>query len=239
MAIKVIFALDGKVQGAQIVGYDGVDKRIDVLATTLRFGGTVYDLKELELAYAPPYSSAKDPVNMVGFVGENILKGVVKPMNWNQLADLDKDAIILDVREEMERDMGMIQGSVNIPVDQLRERMHELDKSKQIVVYCAIGVRGYVASRILMQQGFEKVYNFQGGYSTYGCVFCQEEVAAGTCGGMTCDADIEVSESGDLVAVAAQPTGNVVNLNACGLQCPGPIAQVYEAMEMMETAKLS
>jgi NADPH-dependent 2,4-dienoyl-CoA reductase/sulfur reductase-like enzyme/peroxiredoxin family protein/rhodanese-related sulfurtransferase/TusA-related sulfurtransferase len=234
MAIKVLFDLEGKVLGAQIVGYEGVDKRIDVLATTLRFGGSVYDLKELELAYAPPYSSAKDPVNMVGFVGENILKGVVKPINWNQLADLDQDAIILDVREDMERELGKIEGSVNIPVDQLRERLHELDKDKQIVVYCAIGVRGYIAARILSQNGFEKVYNFQGGYTTYGCVFCQEEVAAGTCGGVTCDSDVDFDDSGDAVLPSAEPSGNVVNLNACGLQCPGPIAQVYKAMEMME-----
>lgn len=133
MAIKTIFAMDGKVLGAQIVGYDGVDKRIDVIATALRFGGTVYDLAELELAYAPPYSSAKDPVNMAGFVGENILKEKMQVFHWDQLDTINKEkTIILDVREPIERELGFIEGSYHIPLDDLRSRMDELDSSKKL-----------------------------------------------------------------------------------------------------------
>jgi len=171
LTIKLIFDLKGKILGAQIVGYDGVDKRIDVLATAIRFGGTIYDLKELELAYAPPYSSAKDPVNMSGFVAENILNGDVEPILWNEMKDLDREKIIiLDVREAVEREMGYIEGSINIPLDELRDRMDELDKDKTIIVYCAIGLRGYIGARILKQNGF-KVKNFCGGFTTYKNLF--------------------------------------------------------------------
>lgn len=171
LTIKLIFDLKGKILGAQIVGYDGVDKRIDVLATAIRFGGTIYDLKELELAYAPPYSSAKDPVNMSGFVAENILNGDVEPILWNEMKDLDREKIIiLDVREAVEREIGYIEGSINIPLDQLRDRMDELDKDKTIIVYCAIGLRGYIGARILKQNGF-KVKNFCGGFTTYKNLF--------------------------------------------------------------------
>lgn len=234
MAIKLIFAMeDGKVLGSQIVGYDGVDKRIDVIATALRFGATVYDLAELELAYAPPYSSAKDPVNMAGFVGENILKERMNIFHWDELENIDKETtIILDVREEIERELGYIEGSVHIPLDDLRERHGELDKNKKIVLYCAIGLRGYVGARILMQHGFKHVYNFSGGYSTYSCIFCQDD--GDMCGGSTCGVDMDFSESGDMEVHDVHETGQVIKLNACGLQCPGPIMQVYNRMEEMD-----
>jgi len=232
MTIKTIFGMDGKVLGAQIVGYDGVDKRIDVIATALRFGATVYDLAELELAYAPPYSSAKDPVNMAGFVGENMLKGRMKAFHWDEFDQIDKkNTIILDVREEIERELGFIEGSVNIPLDDLRDRLGELDKSKKIVIYCAIGLRGYVGARILMQHGFENVYNFSGGYSTYSCIYCQD--SGDKCGGSTCGVDMNFSESGDIETHEVEETGEVIKVNACGLQCPGPIMQVYNALEVM------
>jgi len=232
MTIKIIFGMDGKVLGAQIVGYDGVDKRIDVIATALRFGATVYDLAELELAYAPPYSSAKDPVNMAGFVGENMLKGRMKAFHWDEFDQIDKkNTIILDVREEIERELGFIEGSVNIPLDDLRDRLGELDKSKKIVIYCAIGLRGYVGARILMQHGFENVYNFSGGYSTYSCIYCQD--SGDKCGGSTCGVDMNFSESGDIETHEVEETGEVIKVNACGLQCPGPIMQVYNALEVM------
>jgi len=232
MTIKIIFGMDGKVLGAQIVGYDGVDKRIDVIATALRFGATVYDLAELELAYAPPYSSAKDPVNMAGFVGENMLKGRMKAFHWDEFDQIDKkNTIILDVREEIERELGFIEGSVNIPLDDLRDRLGELDKSKKIVIYCAIGLRGYVGARILMQHGFENVYNFSGGYSTYSCIYCQD--SGDKCGGSTCGVDMDFSESGDIETHEVEETGEVIKVNACGLQCPGPIMQVYNALEVM------
>jgi NADPH-dependent 2,4-dienoyl-CoA reductase/sulfur reductase-like enzyme/peroxiredoxin family protein/rhodanese-related sulfurtransferase/TusA-related sulfurtransferase len=234
MAIKLIFAHDGKVLGAQIVGYDGVDKRIDVIATALRFGSSVYDLTELELAYAPPYSSAKDPVNMAGYVAENMLKGRMKAFHWDEFESIDKDnTIILDVREDIERELGFIEGSINIPLDSLRERLGELDKNKKVIVYCAIGLRGYVGTRILSQHGFEHVYNFSGGYSTYASVFCQD--SGDMCGGLTFDmeSDMEFSETGDLEHHEVEETGEVVSLNACGLQCPGPILQVYNTLNEM------
>lgn len=233
MGIKLIFGMDGKVLGAQAVGYNGVDKRVDVIATSIRFGGTIYDLKELELAYAPPYSSAKDPVNMAGFVAENILTDVAKSVAWDELETLDKkNTIILDVREEIERELGLIDGSVNIPLDQLRSRLGELDKNKKIVVYCAIGLRGYLGVRILKQNGFKNVWNLSGGYATYSCVFCQDD--GEICGGTSCSADMEFTEDGEPeVLHHGQPTGEVIRLNACGLQCPGPIMQVFKAMEVM------
>lgn len=237
MAIKLIFGMNGKVFGSQIVGYDGVDKRIDVIATALRFGATVYDLAELELAYAPPYSSAKDPVNMAGFVGENILKERMNIFHWDEFDEIDKNStIVLDVREDIERELGYIEGSVSIPLDQLRDRLGELDKKKKIIVYCAIGLRGYVGARILMQHGFENVYNLSGGYSTYACIYCQD--SGDKCGGTTCEEgscgiEAAYSESGDLETHEVHETGEVIKLNACGLQCPGPIMQVYNALNEM------
>ena len=168
LTLKVIFEKDGgKVLGAQSVGYEGVDKRIDVLATAINFGATVYDLEELELCYAPPYSSAKDPVNMSGFYGENILSGTVDNILYTQLKDLNENQAILDVRTEEEVEDGAIDGAINIPVDELRERIDELDKSKEYVVSCAVGVRAHTACRILMQNGFKNVKNLAGGYTTY------------------------------------------------------------------------
>ncbi len=166
LSLKLLFALDGKVLGAQAVGYEGVEKRIDVVATAVQFGATVYDLEETELCYAPPYSSAKDPVNMAAFTAENILSGVVDNITFEEFKEL-KDAVILDVRTPAEREMGAIEGSVNIPVDTLRERLSELDRDKLYVVHCAVGLRSYIAARILKQNGFEKVRNLAGGYTTY------------------------------------------------------------------------
>jgi CoA-disulfide reductase len=235
MAIKLIFTSEGKILGAQIVGYDGVDKRIDVIATAIRFGGTVYDLKELELAYAPPFSSAKDPVNMAGFTAENILNGDMDVIHWHEMDKLAKDnTIIVDVREPIEREMGYIEGSVNIPVNQLRNRMSELDKNKLIVIYCAVGLRGYIAARILMQNGFTNVKNLSGGYTTYSCVFCQDDSDASKCGGVTCDPNTNFTDSGETEEVdEIVKEGETVKLNACGLSCPGPITQVYERMKML------
>ena len=171
MAIKLLFhPEDGQLLGAQIVGYKGVDKRIDVLATAIRGKMTVYDLQELELAYAPPYSSAKDPVNMAGYVASNILEGHHPVIQWNQLGELNKDnALLLDTRTREEYKMGAIPGSINIPVDELRQNLKKLEayKGKDIVVYCRSGQRSYIATRILMQNGFNKVRNLSGGYLTW------------------------------------------------------------------------
>lgn len=235
MAIKLIFTLEGKILGAQIVGYDGVDKRIDVIATAIRFGGTIYDLKELELAYAPPFSSAKDPVNMIGFTAENILNGDMDVIHWHEIDKLDRDeSIIVDVREPIEREMGYIEGSINIPVNQLRSRMSELDKNKLIIIYCAVGLRGYIAARVLMQNGFTNVKNLSGGYVTYSCVFCQDDNSASKCGGVACNPNTDFTDSGEVEEVdEIDKEGETVKLNACGLSCPGPITQVYERMKML------
>ena len=165
MTLKLIFGDDGKILGAQCVGYKGVDKRIDVIASAIRFNGTVYDLAELELSYAPPYSSAKDPVNMAGFVAQNVLAGKSNMITWDEVSKLNKDDyILLDVRTEEEFIRGLVNGAVNIPLDSLRERVSELDKTKIIIAYCKVGIRGYIAERILEQKGFT-VLNVTGGYT--------------------------------------------------------------------------
>ena len=166
MTLKLIFSEEGKILGAQCVGYDGVDKRIDVIATVIRLGGTVTDLTELELCYAPPFSSAKDPVNMAGYVAQNILAGRVNAITIEQFMAYDhENTVLVDVRTEREFKNGHFEGALNIPVDSIRERIGELDKDKEILEYCQIGLRGYVASRILTQKGF-KVKNVGGGYKS-------------------------------------------------------------------------
>lgn len=169
MVIKVVFEKgSGRILGAQIVGYAGVDKRIDVLATAIHARMTAFDLKELDLAYAPPYSSAKDPVNMAGFLIENVLHGLLKQFFYEDVAGLPKDGSVtlLDVRTPEEFGMGHINGFCNIPVDELRQRIGELAKGKPVYVICQSGIRSYLACRILTQNGFT-CYNFSGGYGFY------------------------------------------------------------------------
>ncbi len=168
-SLKIVFSPeDGRLFGAQIVGYDGVDKRVDMIAAVLKQGGTVYDLQEIEHAYAPPFSSAKDPVNIAGFVAENIMNGLVKIVHWHELdqAELSR-SFILDVREVDEYKLGKIEGARNIPLNSLRDRLKELPRDGRIIVYCAAGLRAYLACRILSQKGYSEVYNLSGGYKTY------------------------------------------------------------------------
>lgn len=167
LSIKLLFGHDGKVLGAQATGFHGVDKRIDDIATVIRFKGTVADLTELELSYAPPYSSAKDPVNMAAYTAENILTGRTSVFVAEELVNRDPNSTVLvDVRSAIEHENGHIPGSILIPVDELRSRLSELDRRKEIWVYCQVGLRGYTASRILQQSGF-RVRNLTGGYKTY------------------------------------------------------------------------
>ena len=169
MTIKVLFEKDsGRVLGAQIVGFEGVDKRIDVLATAIRAGMTGGDLAELDLAYAPPYSSAKDPVNMAGFVWENVRAGLVRQFHWDEVAELPRDGSVtlLDTRTEGEYAAGHIPGAINIPLDSLRQRMGELDRAKPVYVNCYSGLRSYIACRILSGNGFACA-NLSGGYRFY------------------------------------------------------------------------
>lgn len=169
MTIKLLFdKKDGKILGSQIIGYDGVDKRIDIVATAIRAGMSVFDLEKLELAYAPPYSSAKDPVNIAGYTAANVVNGDSRIFHWHEIPAIDKEkTVILDVRTKMEFNLGTIQGAINIPVDALRDRLNELPKDKGIYIFCQVGLRGYIAYRLLIQKGFTKVWNLSGGYKTY------------------------------------------------------------------------
>lgn len=179
MSVKVLFQKNTyKLLGAQIVGYQGVDKRIDVLATAMHAGLDALSLKDLDLAYAPPYSSAKDPVNMAGFMIENISEGLLKQFFWEEIDGLPRDGsvILLDTRTPLEYGAGHIDGFINIPVDDLRSRADELEKGKKIYVHCQSGLRSYIACRILEQMGFE-CYNLSGGYRLYEAVMNDSRAA--------------------------------------------------------------
>jgi len=166
--MKVIFEpKTGRLLGAQAVGEDGTDKRIDVLATCIRLGATTEDLQHLELAYAPPYNTAKDPVNFAGYIAENIRSGLVEPILWQELDSLDRDKYqIVDVRTKTEHAKGSVDGSILVPVDDLRQMLDFIDRNKTVVVFCKSAVRSYIAARILMQNGF-RVKNVMGGWLTY------------------------------------------------------------------------
>lgn len=223
MSVKTIFEKkSGKILGAQIVGFDGVDKRCDVIATAIRFGATASDLTKLELCYAPPYSSAKDPVNMAGFVIENILTNKVKIFHWHDIKNLTdkKDVILLDVRTKAEYENGTIDGFINIPVDELRNRLDELDKNKTIYITCQIGLRGYIAARLLKQNGYD-VYNFSGGYRLYSSIFSKIENPPSPIGLNPETQQMEQSEEKETTKI---------KLDACGLQCPGPIVKLSKAL---------
>ncbi len=182
LTLKMLYAKDNlRVIGAQIIGYQGVDKRIDVLATAIRCGMKAPDLKELELAYAPPYSSAKDPVNFAGYMAENIENGLVKQFHWQDLEKLPRDGSVtfLDTRTPMEYAGGHAPEFFNIPVDELAERVGELDKSKPVYVMCQSGLRSYVACRFLTQKGFN-CCNFSGGFRFYNSVTTEQRMAENT-----------------------------------------------------------
>jgi len=228
LTLKLIFDKSGKIFGAQIVGQEGVDKRIDVIATAMRLGGTVRDLAELELAYAPPYSSAKDPVNMLGFVAGNILDGTVSFIDWKDFGELEKpkgeEHVVLDVTEDMERAAFQIPGSHHIPLGELRQRMEELDKSKRIIPYCAIGVRSYNAARALINHGFNDVKALPGGTSFYKS-FCHDRDK--TTASTVRDTDQDRNAINPEKIVAKQ------TLDCSGLQCPGPIMRVFQTIKEM------
>lgn len=224
LSMKLLFTPEGKLLGAQAIGTEGVDKRIDVLATALRLGGTVFDLEKLELCYAPPYSSAKDPVNMIGFVAANVLRGETKIFHYDQVDALDRSAVsLVDVRTPDEYAMGTIPGAVNLPLDDLRARMEELPKDKPVYLFCQVGLRGYVASRILMQNGYE-AYNLSGGYKTYITAKADREPPCLT----DCVGIPKPAESSSPIRCEAK---NVIEVDACGLQCPGPIMKVAEGIK--------
>ncbi len=228
LTLKLLFAKDGsRILGAQIVGREGVDKRMDVLATAIRLNASILDLKDLELAYAPPYSSAKDPVNMAGFVAENILLNKVAFADWNILEQEGAQGrTVLDVRETSERQVYEVPGSRHIPLGQLRSRLDELDREKEIVVFCAIGVRAYNAARILMEHGFTNVKVYPGGTRFYLSTHYETREAPPML------QNAAVSDSGH------QNTEDKIvasmRLDCSGLQCPGPIMKVFETMKGLQ-----
>lgn len=225
LSMLIIFAPeDGRLLGAQIVGFGGVDKRIEMLAQVIQRKGTIYDLTALEHAYAPPYSAAKDPVNMAGYVAENIVSGKAKVIQWDEMAGLGEDTWVVDVRTSVEYSLGTLPGAINIPVDELRSRLTELPKDKPIVVSCAVGLRGYLAYRILIQNGFTDVRNLSGGYKTWHAATAKVK---------------------NILAAPPQPvrtatpkeaaSGQTIRVDACGLQCPGPVLQLKKHYNELKT----
>jgi NADPH-dependent 2,4-dienoyl-CoA reductase/sulfur reductase-like enzyme/peroxiredoxin family protein/TusA-related sulfurtransferase/rhodanese-related sulfurtransferase len=236
MTLKLLFDLKtGRVLGAQGVGTSGVDKRIDIIAVAIRAGLTVADLQDLELCYAPPYGSAKDPVNYAGFVATNALRGDMKLCHTADVVSPSDDQVLLDVRTPAEVMAGTIPGATNIPVDELRGRLGELPKNKEILAFCQVGLRGYLACRILSQNGFA-CRNLTGGYRTY-------TMAAGV---MPVKpqrpADDMKSDTGEKDE-AAKPAeedqpGIAKHVDARGLQCPGPIMQLKKALDAVQPGQV-
>lgn len=225
LTLKLTFAPDtGRIYGAQCVGVDGVDKRIDEIAMLIKRGGTVRDLVRTEQAYAPPFSSAKDPVAIAGYVACNTLDGVMPVVTWCELAAADRaEVCLVDVRTPEEYALGTIDGAVNIPLDDLRGRLGEIDRESDVIVFCAVGLRGYLAQRILLGRGYRRVRNLAGGYKTYSLATQKVEPVEGQpCG----QAEDSGAESGDML-----------RLDACGLQCPGPIMQVKNAVDGMKAGQ--
>ena len=222
IALKLLFGMDGKILGAQAIGTEGVEKRIDVIATAMRFGARADQLASIELSYAPPYSSAKDPVNMLGYTADNILSGKVATFQWSQVDELiSNNAFLLDVREEFELATGTIESSHHIPLNQLRQRLGELPKNQPIYVYCQVGHRGYNAARILSQAGFD-VKNLDGGYKTYKTAHYRIKPLDYLSFNQTRHKSEDLKEPSE-----------IIHLDACGLQCPGPILKVKEKIDKM------
>ena len=223
MSLKLIFNNKGKILGAQCVGYDGIDKRIDVIGSVMRLGGSVSDLSELELCYAPPFSSAKDPVNMAGFVAQNVLSGRMDTITPEEFLNYDKEnTLLIDVRSDVEFENGHVDGALNIPVDNLRENLEKIDKNKKIIAYCQVGLRGYIASRILSQNGYN-VKNITGGYKSISSLNSKpESIAEKEAAKTSSDNTSDFNKS----------------LDACGLCCPGPLMQVKAYIDSMSDGEV-
>ena len=223
LTLKLTFSpTDGRLFGAQCVGNDGVDKRIDQIAQIIKQGGTVYDLIKTEQCYAPPFSSAKDPIAIAGYAASNIISGAMPVIDWRKLRDTDRSQVLLlDVRTPAEFELGTIEGAVNIPLDDLRERICEIPRNKKIVIFCAVGLRGYLAQRILMGRGYADVWNLSGGYQIYSLATMPV-------------LNVRRRESSSCPTVplpTADECRQVIKVDACGLQCPGPIMKLKKAMD--------
>ena len=214
LLIKILFDEKGKIFGAQATGFEGVEKRIDVISSVIRLNGKISDLLDSELCYAPPYSSAKDPVNIVAMAAENILNNLVKPVFYEDL----KDSYIIDVRPKISFDLKSIPNAVNIPAQELRERLSEIPKDKKVVLYCAKGFTSYIASRILTQSGFNNIYSLSGGIMLY------EEIIKDKQG------VLNMNNKKTNIPI----TCTVIKLDACGMQCPGPIMKLSETIKNIQ-----
>lgn len=228
--IKIVFSpTDGRLYGAQIVGYEGVDKRIDAYALVIKHHGTVYDLMEVEHAYAPPFSSAKDPVAVSGYVAGNILCGKMTPLYWRELRDADLTKVTLvDVRTADEYALGHIDGALNIPLDDLRERIGEIPSDRPVYVYCGVGLRGYLASNILKENGYGDVRNLIGGIKTYKAATAEVKLPG------TGESEEEKAQCAcNAPATDGSEHSKTICVDACGMQCPGPVLKLKKEMEKL------
>lgn len=232
LSLKVTFdPASGKLYGAQCVGYDGVDKRIDQIALLIKNGGTVYDLRKVEHAYAPPFSSAKDPIAIAGYVAGNIIGGAMPAITWREMRSANRDEVmILDVRTREEYAMGAIPGAVNIPLDELRGRLGEIPAGKPVLIYCAIGLRGYLALKIMTGRGFSNVRNLSGGYKTYSVA-----VAPVT---RTEPVLLPGDKNDNIDQQNMNPEVKILKIDACGLSCPGPIMRVKQAVDEVNEGEM-
>ena len=228
MSLKLVFSPETRrVLGVQATGYGGVDKRIDVIATAIKGNMTVDDLTEIEHAYAPPYSSAKDPVNMAGFVAQNILDGLVRSTTWEDVHSADQSQLfMLDVRTPAEFATGGMPGAVNIPLAELRERLDEIPRDKRIILYCKVGHIAYNAARILEARGITNYANLSGGYETYHTATGPQESVAEM-------ASEHKTDTGKVIVMhrVKEKSAKIVEVNACGLQCPGPVMRLKQEMD--------
>lgn len=226
LTIKLTFhPTSGKLYGAQCVGYEGVDKRIDQLAVLIKQGGTIFDLMETEHAYAPPFSSAKDPIAIAGYVASNVISGAMPVITWRELLEERDKVMLIDVRTEEEFSFGTLPGAVNMPLDNLRNRLHDIPRSVPVVLFCAVGLRGYLAQRILLGAGYDNVRNLLGGSKTYYAATTPVSLLKRPIHSSSNGANSQLNET-----LAAK---DVLKVNACGLQCPGPIMQVKKAMDTL------
>ncbi|HBK57852.1 MAG TPA: pyridine nucleotide-disulfide oxidoreductase [Spirochaetaceae bacterium] len=245
LTIKTIFSPDGTLLGAQVVGYDGVDKRIDIIADYIRRKAKVTELSEIEHAYAPPFSSAKDPVNIAGMVAENVLADLSRHLQWHEVkAFREKGGFVLDVRTPEEFFLGAIPGAANIPLDELRQRLGDIPRDQEVLIYCGVGLRGYLAERILRQHGWTAVYNLSGGYKTWeiatepqshkgvykpGLAGLQFGLAKGSQELL----HTTFAEGSGMPESLAAKRQTVVQVDACGLQCPGPIMRLKTEIDKL------
>ncbi len=231
MDIKITFSPeDGRLYGAQIVGYDGVDKRIDQYALAIKQGATVEQLTRMEHAYAPPFSSAKDPVAISGYVAGNILSGKMSPLYWRELRDADLSKVtLIDVRTADEAALDTIPGAVNIPLDDIRDRLADIPADKPVWLFCGVGLRGYLASNILKDRGYKDVRNLIGGLKTYKAATAKIATPDGF---DTCD------NTASCAAPQCKEAVETLTVDACGIQCPGPIMKLKQAMESLEPGRV-